>query len=70
MKKLPPLKVTIPARLRPHIRASFPCRLGYNEQQAVIYMLQDKLIEYTTKDMSRKCEETLEFLKAKSKARK
>lgn len=62
--KLAPLKLTIPARLRPHIRASFACHLGYGERDAVIYLLQNALHEEIVKRLPEKLDATMKMLKS------
>lgn len=59
-----PLRMLIPARLRPHIRASFCAQLGYSEQQAVIYLLQNALERDMANDTVAKLRRDLEALKS------
>lgn len=61
--KLGPLKLTIPARLRPHIRSSFSAMLGYSERDAVIYLIQKSLEDEMMKDTTGKLSETMRLLK-------
>lgn len=67
MKKnrFPPLKLTIPGRLRPHIMNSFASHMGYTEQQTVIYLLQKALEDEMSRRTVEKLKETREFLGAK-----
>ena len=61
-QKIRPLKMTIPARLRPHIRASFAFNLGYGERAAVIYLLQKALEEEMMRDTANKLNKTRRLL--------
>ena len=66
-KQLSPLKIVIPARLRPHIRASFYYELGYGERAAAISLLQSALMEDIKNKSAEKLRETKELLKGGKK---
>lgn len=67
MKKtrFPPLRLTIPGRLRPYILNSFGAHMGYSEQQTVIYLLQKALEDEMSRRTVEKLKETRELLGSK-----